>query len=305
MRIFWLIVLAIVIALSAFGQEKSGQSKDNKTFEVRTNLLVLDDKNHILEGIKQSDVKILENGVEQKLTYFAVKEPVLNLVIVADNTGSVREQLDQIIDFSKLVAANLFPADEAMVVRFVGRNTVNIVQPWTNDKRLLNDALDNLYIEGGKSAVIDSIYLSVQELLKRSVKAKDRKYAVVILTDGDDLDSYRNKKQLLELLSGTDIQVFKMAPTGTKFKPAMIDNVAVVTGGTSISLIRGVSGKMEYSQPLKALMQELRAHVVVGYTAQNVTKDNRTRKLTATVADGPNGEKRKGVVKETIVLPVD
>ena len=56
---------------------------------------------------------------------------------------------------------------------------------------------------------------------------------------------------------------------------------------------------------LTALMIELRSHFVIGYEATAPTKETAARKLTATVADGLNGEKRKAIVKQTIVIPVD
>jgi hypothetical protein len=61
----------------------------------------------------------------------------------------------------------------------------------------------------------------------------------------------------------------------------------------------------DYTEALKFLMTVLRSPYIVCYIAKDLKIDNLFRKLTVTIADGPNGEKRKAIVKEIIALPRD
>src|SRR5690349_15167677 len=103
-------------------------TKETKVFNARANLLVVDDKDHFVSGIKADDIKLFEKGVEQKITYFSAKAPRLNVSLVIDNSGSVGYELDEIIKISKLVVANLSPSDKANVIRFVSRDKIEVLQ---------------------------------------------------------------------------------------------------------------------------------------------------------------------------------
>jgi hypothetical protein len=67
--------------------KEKNKSKELPPIEVKTNLLVTNEKNKPIDTIKQEDVKIFEDGVEQKITYFARKDHILNLGLVIDNSG--------------------------------------------------------------------------------------------------------------------------------------------------------------------------------------------------------------------------
>ena len=308
------VMLCLLASLHA-GTRAQDKSKAIKPFEFRTNLLVLDEKNNHVDGIKQSDVKLFENGVEQKLTYFATKDRSLDVCLVVDNSGSVQPQLEAVMNIAKLITANLGPADSEQVVRFIGRDNISVIQDWTKDKAALNDAVDSFYTEGGLSAVIDALYLAGQDILKRRKAAPNKRYAIVLISDGEERASYYNQKQLIELLSGTDVQVFTVGllrdlprranePRKTAaYVTKMVEKLAAETGGTSFTLDQRAK-EADYRNALKSLIYELRSQIVVGYIPAN-PKIDPIRKLTVTIADGPKAEKRKAISKENIVLAQD
>src|SRR4029079_6030973 len=99
--------------------------------------------------------------------------------------------------------------DETSIIRFVSRDKITVEQPFTANKGDLDDTLDNLFIEGGQTAIIDAVYLAVQQVsdYEKSVSAADRKRrAIILVTDGEDRDSYYNEAQLFELLKDADVQ---------------------------------------------------------------------------------------------------
>ena len=209
---FVLVILSIAV-LSTPAQKDKETKAPKAPFIVKSNLLVVDPTGQYAVDINQSEIKVLENGVEQKVTYFSKKNPGLNLAIVVDNTGSMRERLDLEIKIAKLIVNNLAEKDESMLIRFVSREKITIEQPWTSNKQMMYEGLDNLFIEGGLSAIADALYLTAEITIKRENEGKSKRSATLLITDAEDRDSYYELKEALKLFETTDVQVFVLAFT--------------------------------------------------------------------------------------------
>lgn len=316
LRIFGAFLFCFLIAGAAVSQESSAGKKDKKSesknVKMKANLMILDSNNRFADDVKIEDVKVFENGIEQKITSFAKTPPILNLGIVVDNSGSMRQSLEQIIAQAKTLAANLKQTDEAFVVRFVDRTNISIEQDWTADKAKLNETFENLYTEGGQSAVVDALYLSTEKILEREKKDKSKKYAMVIVSDGEERDSFYKYNEMLALFNNSDVQVFMLsyaadAPLKPKKAAKFADRIVFQTGGIEFNLKRK-SSKDEVVAALKSLITELRANYVFTYTSSvpiDQKQDNLARKLTVQIADAANGEKRQAFARENIFIPKD
>ena len=222
MRIARIILAGIFISFLglglAIGQEKQDKAKNKKKLprpvEVKLNVKVLDAAGNLAGDLKTGDIKIFEDGVEQQITYFARKRPELNLGLVMDNSGSVRPQFKNLTIAGRHFVDSLTGAGEAFIVRFVSSERIEIIQDWTSSKIELNETLGDMFIQGGQSAVIDALYLAVEKLLEREKTDKYRKYAVVLISDAEDRDSYYELSDVLSLLKDSDIQIFMIAFTG-------------------------------------------------------------------------------------------
>ncbi len=129
--------------------------------------------------------------------------------IVADNTGSMRPILDNIIATTKKIAEAKKPEDEIFLVRFVSSDKIQILVPLTTDKNSISREADNFFIEGGASAVNDALYLSGDGLSKsKKCVVSNCKRSLILITDGEERQSYHNTKQLLKLLKENNIRVF-------------------------------------------------------------------------------------------------
>lgn len=304
-----LFLICLVVSFADSQTKSKDKKSEQKPVEVKANVMVLDSTNQFVDGIKVEDLKVFEDGVEQKINYFSETSPVLNLGIVVDNSGSMRSVLDEIVYEGKIITTNLNQNDEALIVRFVDSDTIEIIENWTSDKAKLNASLDDLYIEGGKSAVIDAIYLSSEKLLEREKKDKTKKYALVVISDGEERDSYYKYKEMLSLFGGSDIQVFMIsyafqAPLRRKAASKFADKIVFETGGLVFDLNKKRT-KEDIASTLKALMIELRSNFVIRYTSTNQKRDGLPRKLRIEVADSEKGEKRQGFIRESFIVPKD
>jgi len=127
---------------------------------------VVDRNNRPINGLKQSDFSIFEDNVKQSIEFFSQSEVPTNYALVIDNSGSLRTQIQQVIDASKVLVGTNRKDDETSVIRFVSSEKIEIVQDFTANQTDLIDSLDNLYTEGGRTAIIDAVYLAVQRRLR-------------------------------------------------------------------------------------------------------------------------------------------
>lgn len=276
---------------------------------VNLNVRVVDRYNRPIGNLSQSDFKIFEDGVLQKIDFFSKSDVPTNYSLVIDNSGSLRSQIEQIIEASKILVATNRPADETSVIRFVSSDKIEILQDFTSNKVDLNDALDSLFIEGGQTAVIDAVYLAANRVntYEQSSDKMDRKRrALVLISDGEDVVSHYSQQQLFTLLKETDVQIYvvgfvnDLSKEGGFIKKsaqgkakAFLERLAADTGGkayfpNSISELNGIA---------KDIAEELRIQYSIGYIPTNDKEDGTFRNIKVQVEDGPNKQKRIAITK--------
>jgi Ca-activated chloride channel family protein len=288
---------------------------DDEVYKVETDLVnvnvrVVDRNNRPVTGLKQADFHIFEDGAPQKIEFFSQSEVPTNYSLVIDNSGSLRSQIDQVIEASKILVNSNKPADETSVIRFVSSDKIEILQDFTPSKADLNDALDNLYIEGGQTAIIDAVYLAanrVNEYEKLAKNKDDRlRRALVLVSDGEDVSSYYTQQQLFDLLRETDVQIYVVGFVNdlskekgfiTKSKQgkakSFLERLAAETGGKAyfpndIGELNGIA---------QDIASELRTQYSIGYLPTNDRSDGTYRNLKVTINDGPNNQKRIAITR--------
>jgi len=280
-----------------------------KTELVNLNVRVIDRNSRPVNGLPETEFKIFEDGVAQQIEFFSRSEVPTNYGLVIDNSGSLRQQLEKVIEASKILVATNKPEDETIVIRFVSRDKITIEQPFTKNKTDLNDSLDNLFIEGGQTAIIDAVYLAaekVSEYEQQRGKEDRKRRAIIVVSDGEDRDSYYSEAQLFEMLRETDVQIYAIgfvnelskdsgfiakSPQG-KAK-AFLQRLATETGGKAYF----PNTTAELAGMAKEISSELRMQYSIGYVPTNDRKDGTFRNIKVTVNDGPSKEKRIALTK--------
>jgi len=313
-HILLLTACAFVFCAGVFAQ------KDDKKWEqwpvaVRLNLMITDANGNPVNNIAATDIKLYENDVEQKVTNF-VKKPVSNIAFVMDNSGSLREQIGVIEQIGDTIVDNFNKTESAAVIRFVGRDKITTEQPVTTNKALLKKAFSRMFTEGGETALRDAVYLTAQALLEGSKDHPGERSAIVLLTDGEDRDSYYKDSDIFSLIGSSDIQIFVVGlTTGLNAEPGfirvtakdrsieLIDTLALRTGGAAYILDSPRYKSGEIDRIVSSIIDELHSPYVVGYTSTDQNHDGEWRKIRVEIADGPNGEKRTAVVRNSFVVP--
>ncbi|HVF30468.1 MAG TPA: VWA domain-containing protein [Pyrinomonadaceae bacterium] len=155
--------------------------------------------------------------------------------LVIDNSGSIRTLLDRVIAVVSNVIESNGAQDEAFLLTFVDTPKIVIRQEFTDRKSDLEDAAQNMFVEGGQTAILDAVKISAQYLGKNARTDGQRGRALVLITDGEDRDSGSKIEDVLKLLKENNIRVFVIAMAEGKIYTKVIDRLTKETGGVKYS----------------------------------------------------------------------
>ncbi len=280
-----------------------------ETEEVSLNVRVVDGNNRAVSNLEQAQFEVYEDNVLQPITSFVTTEvPTINALVI-DNSRSLRSQLGKVIEAGKILVKANQAKDESAIIRFVSANKIEVVQDFTLNKISLNNALDNLFVEGGQTAIIDAVYQATKkvEQYQNSQKIEDvRVRALVLVSDGDDRVSSKTEQDLVELLRVSQVQIYAVGfvnnlsnepdPSGINRQAkakAFLTRLSEETGGkvyfpTSID---------ELSNIATEISGELRTQYVISYSPTNDSRDGTFRQIKVVVADGANKLKRNAITR--------
>lgn len=254
-----------------------GQAQEQKTTQpqppVKINVIVTD-RGRSVADVRKEDLQVIEDGTPQTISYFARDERPITCGFVIDASGSVRRILMGLIDAAKTVAGGLDSRDEGFVVRFVGRDNFKIKQEITSDRESIEDALEDIYVEGGQTALLDAVDNTLKYLDEnRPADVTSRRRVLVLITDGEDRASRLNdSKAMLARLRHSDVQVFVIGLT--KFSGLqssggkatdLLNAMAEQTGGRAL-FPDSDSGLPDVATQIA---RDLHAGFLIGYSGAN------------------------------------
>jgi Ca-activated chloride channel family protein len=300
----WLLALGLLLFTNgAHAQETSSKTPPNGAppSMVLLNVRVTDEAGHAVSDVRQEDVRVVEDGVPQTISFFSKEELPLSYGLVIDNSGSMRTQLDKIIEAGEIIVRSNKPDDETFLIRFVSSERIEKVLDFTSSQRALVSALGSFYAEGGQTAIIDAVQLSV-EYASKNRKGTDgnRRLALVLVTDGEDRASRVKQAELAERLHREDIQIFviglvnQLEDDRSRRKATdLLKFLAQETGGRaffpkSSSELRGIA---------EEITRDLRTQYLIGYIPASGKASNAYHKVQVTVAESHGKEKRAAVTR--------
>lgn len=143
---------------------------------------VMDRDGKFIPNLTQNDFHVWEDGVEQRVAYFASTEKPFTVALVIDTSGSTRFRLDEIRDAAISFINQLRPDDRVMVLSF--NEKIRVLAPPTNDRNRLRRALFEIEAGGGTR-----LYDVVDEVINQHFNHVEGRKAIVLFTDGVDTTS--------------------------------------------------------------------------------------------------------------------
>ena len=270
---------------------------------VNLNVRVIDRNNRSVSDVRQEEFRVYEDGVLQKIEFASKEEIPISYGLAVDNSGSMRSQLDQVIEAAKIIVNTNKPGDKTFLVRFIDSQKIETVQDFTPNKNLLMDSLDSLYIEGGQTAVVDAVLLSAQHVAKyKKGDATDRRRRVlIVVTDGEDRDSYYRQEELFDRLREEDVQIFVIGFVNELDKEGGM--ISKSPRDKAVKLIERLAkesgGRAFYPKALTELpgiaeeiSRDMRTQYVVGYYPTNRARDGAYHPIRVTIENAPGRDKR-------------
>lgn len=281
------------------------------TEEVTLNVRVVDSQNRPVGNLGKAEFKVYENDELQTITSFATTEIPTNYALMIDNSRSMRRQLEKVIEAGKIIVDMNRPRDKTTIVRFVSADKIEVVRDFTTDKRLLKNSLENLFTEGGSTAIIDAIYQTakqVDEFEKSGKKNEFARRALIIVSDGEDHASLHKEQELIELLRRSEVQIYAIGFINTLTNEHDLEERRSRQENAKdflTRLARETGGKVYFPNSLEELPQiakdisaELRMQYLITYapTSESNSKGS-FKNIKVTINNGTNNEKRSAITR--------
>jgi Ca-activated chloride channel family protein len=195
------------------------------------------------------------------------------LCLLLDSSGSMQGRMEKVhLAAGKFVDA-LKDEDQALVIDFDEK--VFLLQDFTRDAKLLREAIDSTYAEGG-TALYDALYAAFRKL--RNVPGRK---AIVLLSDGEDTNSKFSYARILEAAKTSDVIIYSIGLGVSILDVAshsVLKELAEETGGRSF-----FTGKAEELEEVyQRIAEELRSQYYITYSPTNENWDGKWRKIRLT-----------------------
>ena len=191
----WRITLFILFTLSMspvlLAQDDDPVRIDSSL--VRVNVGVVDDRGRSITTLNRANFTIYEDGVKQEISSFVAAPAAFSVVMMLDMSGSTKSFRQNIQMAASRFLDALHPDDRLAVVEFYSK--VNLLNDFTTDRRV---AYHSISVANGTGDT--DLYKGLLLALDKLAGEKNRRKAIVVLTDGVDTDAQNaDRKALLNL----------------------------------------------------------------------------------------------------------
>ena len=165
---------------------------------------VLDRYGRYVPQLKRENFRLMENGVEQKIAYFATTDSPFTVILLIDTSGSTQMRLDDIQGAAIKFVDKLKSNDSVMVMAFDDR--IDVMCKATTDRDAIYRAIRRTRTGGGTR-----LYDAVEDILKKQLNTIPGRKAVVLFTDGVDTTSHRaSYESSLRLAEESDAPIYSV-----------------------------------------------------------------------------------------------
>ena len=186
------------------------QTQERESFRFRTavelinvNATVTDGSGRFVSGLRKEDFRLFEDDQLQEITHFNSERVPVSLGIALDTSGSMdgekmfaaREALD------RFLLQLLGPDDEVFLYRF--DSNAELVHGWTKDRARLRAELGRLSPRGGTA-----MYDAVAEAIPLAQTGRNKKKALVVISDGNDTSSQIDVLSLKRMIRESEVLVY-------------------------------------------------------------------------------------------------
>ena len=234
---------------------------------------VSDSLNRPITGLTRERFRLLENGIEQKITSFGVEDGPVSLGLLFDSSGSMKSRIGASVEAMKYVFQAATPGDEYFLIEFNDRP--QLLSSFTTNSDDIYQRLGLVQAKGW-TALLDAVALGTN----RMKAARNRRKVLLVLSDGNDNNSRFSDSEVKGMVMEADLLVYSIC---LNYRPRLLQRLAEETGG-KVLVARNVRELPEVVQRLSA---EIRSHYLLGYSPQNSLHDGKYRRVKVELIQEP------------------
>ncbi|MCU1268217.1 MAG: von Willebrand factor type [Acidobacteria bacterium] len=297
-----LALLAGTVPIALRAQTPQDQDDVIRTETNLTNILLTatDKHNRLITNLREEDLRVLEDGVPQKLfTFQRETDRPLSIAFLIDVSASeertlpdekaaARTFIETIIRSTKDEAAIIPFTDYAYLEQALTRNVLGIYQALERVEVALPSYVGTgRPISGiaskpggvaspreGSTAIWDAITVSAKEILARSPGLRRR--AIILLTDGQDTSSRMTKNEAVDQALDAETVIYAIGIGDSRFEGVnrgVLNSLAESTGGRAFFPKKGTDLNAAFAE----IEQELRSQYLLAYSSSNKNRNGAFR----------------------------
>ena len=198
-------ILTVFFLISfAFGQSRNNTRSTNDLDG--TILPVTAMRAGSTDPIKVENLFLYENGVEQKIKNFAYDPSPSKIVLLIDNSQTLRADVDSLKKATMEFAYEIFEGDQLFVVAYDEKP--EIIQEWTDDAKKLETSLAT-FRKQGNPYLFDALSVTTKEVLVPLMPGT-RKAVIVLISDGLDRGSKTEFAKALADLQNYNVTLYSL-----------------------------------------------------------------------------------------------
>ncbi|MBI4902118.1 MAG: VWA domain-containing protein [Acidobacteria bacterium] len=244
---------------------------------------VTDTSGRTILGLTRDRFHVFEDGVEQRVQSLHVEDAPVSVAVVFDASKSMTGKLDRAREAVGQLFRRAAGGDEFLLVEF--NDTPRVLSPFTMDTATLQNSLLAITPRNW-TALLDAVYLGIHH----SVRSKNPRKALFILSDGADNHSRYTESEIKSLVRETDVAIYGLGLTGGgvwQRPDAVLKYLSEQTGG----VYRAVEKTSELPEAVSRISAAMHDQYQLGYSSTSMREAGLYRKIEVRV-DQPAGAER-------------
>ncbi len=247
---------------------------------VRLPITIVDKDGNFVDGLQESNFRILENKMPQTISAFTHADIPITVGLVIDDSGSMKSKRARVNAAALTFVKTSNPQDQVFVVNFNDEYYLDMDEDFTNDPKVLRAALERIDSRGG-TALYDAILSSMGHLKKGTRE----KRVLLVVTDGVD-----NSSDPAHTLSYTvqKVEQSNVVIYGVGLFTTDDDSRSEIRQGKKalLALTEASGGEVFFPETVdqadaicNRIAQDIRSQYMVGYYPKNDAKNGMFRQV--------------------------
>jgi Ca-activated chloride channel family protein len=232
-------------------------------------------------SLTRDSFRLLENGVEQQLKYFASEDAPVSLGVVFDSSRSMEGKLDRSRTAVSVFFRTAVPGDEFFLVEF--NDAPRLLCSFTTDTGHIERSLAGIEPHN-RTALLDAIYMAIHQMKG----AHNSRQALFILSDGEDNHSRYNETEIRNIVREGDVSVYSIGLFGSgpaiKHGARLLRGLSLETGGRMWQVDRIA----DLTDAVTKVSAAIRHQYLPGFSSSNLHRDGTYRKIQLKLTPPPS-----------------